>query len=222
MTQMLQRTDPDLKSAIVGELACTPGLNSANVGVSVNHGAVALSGEVDSYPQKRLAEQATARVRGVTAFADDITVRGSWTGINDTDVAREAGEALRRAVDVPADSVTAAVHAHVVTLSGHVSWYFQREAAGRAVRHLNGVANVVNTIAIKPTVSAMGINDAIRAALVRRAQFEANNTAVAVDINGAVTLNGTVTSWTERRDAEHAAWSAPGVTQVVNLLRVQN
>jgi osmotically-inducible protein OsmY len=33
-------------------------------------------------------------------------------------------------------------------------------------------------------------------------------------------LNGTVSSWREREDAESAAWAAPGVAHVKNLLSV--
>ena len=38
---------------------------------------------------------------------------------------------------------------------------------------------------------------------------------------GEVTLTGTVRSWVERRDAEQAAWSAPGVMMVHNRLTVE-
>ncbi len=222
MTQTLHRTDAELKKAIVDELAWTPGMNSTNVGVSVNQGAVTLSGEVNSYPEKLLAEKAASAVRGVTAFAEEITVRGDWKDVNDTDIAREAGEALQRFVVVPTNTVTAAVHNHTVTLSGQVPWNYQRQAAARAVRYLNGVANVVNLVTIKPTASADGIKAAITAALVRRAQHEGSQTTITADHAGAVTLDGTVHSWTERRDAENAAWSAPGVTEVTNRLHVQN
>ena len=38
--------------------------------------------------------------------------------------------------------------------------------------------------------------------------------------DGEVFLRGTVRSWAELRDAERAAWSAPGVRGVVNRLAV--
>jgi osmotically-inducible protein OsmY len=184
--------------------------------------AVTLSGEVDSYPERRWAEEAVMRVHGVTAIAEEISVRSKWHATNDTDIAREAGEALDRAVDLPEGAITATVHDHVVTLSGHVPWNHQRDAASRAVRYLKGVANVQNAITIRPTVSASGVKSAITAALVRSAQFEGSDVSVTADSAGVVTLNGTVHSWSERQSAQQAAWFAPSVTSVTNDLLIQN
>jgi osmotically-inducible protein OsmY len=71
-------------------------------------------------------------------------------------------------------------------------------------------------------VSSAGVKTAITAALVRSAQFEGGDVAVTADAAGAVTLNGTVHSWTERQAAQKAAWLAPGVTSVTNELLIQN
>jgi osmotically-inducible protein OsmY len=61
----------------------------------------------------------------------------------------------------------------------------------------------------------------ITAALVRSAQSEGRRTTVTADSAGVVVLDGTARSWSERRDAEHAAWSAPGVADVTNRLRIR-
>ena len=218
MTQTLQKIDADLKAAVAEELAWTPSVNSTHVGVAVDHGAVTLSGEVDTYPERHLAEKAALRVRGVVAVAEEITVRNTWGVANDSDVAREASEALERAVNVP-DSVKAVVHEHFITLSGTVAWQYQRKAAERAVRYLRGVSGVQNTITIKPAVSTAGLKNAISAAFVRSAQLEGNNITVTANA-GVVTLEGTVHSRSEQRQATTAAWSAPGVTSVMNRLRL--
>jgi osmotically-inducible protein OsmY len=42
-----------------------------------------------------------------------------------------------------------------------------------------------------------------------------------VDVReGKVILHGNVHSWTEKKEAEQAAWAAPGVSEVENRLTV--
>ena len=219
MTQPQIRSDSQLRDAVVDELKWTPNVNDVHIGVAVDGGAVTLSGEVDSYPEKHDAESAALRVRGVSAVAEEITVRSAWGALSDAEIAREATEALDRAIDVPTDTVKVVVHDHLVTLSGSAAWRYQREAAHRAVRHLKGVVGVANSITIEPTVSTSGLQDAISAALVRSARLEGQDIRVTSEA-GDVTLEGTVHSPYERRQASAAAWSAPGVTSVQNHLVV--
>jgi osmotically-inducible protein OsmY len=222
MTTTEHRSDTALKNSIVEELNWTPNVNPTNIGVAVTRGAVTLSGEVDSYPEKLQAERAAGRVRGVVGIAQEITVRSAYGTLNDADVARAAGEAIERAVDIPAGAVKVAVRDHVVTLSGSVPWHYQHESAARAVRYLKGVHDVVNIVMIEPTASATGIKTAIDAALMRNAALDAQHTTVAADVAGTVTLSGSVQSWAERHHAEQAAWGAPGVTAVINRLLIEN
>lgn len=221
MTQTLHKTDHELKIAIDAELEWAPNVKADRVGVAVRDGAVTLSGQVETYPEKEAAVRAALRVRGVTAVADEIVVEHTWGPRDDTDIAREAGTALDRSVVVPQHSVKARVHNHVVTLTGTVPWRYQREAARHAVSGLPGVSDVVDQIVIAPpgTISAAKAKSKITSALVRNAQLDANR--ITVGIHGSeVTLSGTVCSWAERRQAEHAAWSAPGVTSVRNQITV--
>ncbi len=218
MTPTQQSIDADLKEAVVDELEWTPSVNGTHIGVTVDHGAVMLSGEVDTFPERVSAEKAALRVQGVTAVAEEVIVRNLWTAVSDSDIAREATEALERAVDVPR-AVKAVVQHHSITLSGQVTWNYQRDAAARAVRYLKGVTGFYNDVTIKPTVSAVGLEATIGAALVRNAQLEGRNITVSAD-GSAVTLEGTVHTASERRQANLAAWSAPGVSSVMNHLQV--
>lgn len=220
MNTLTHDTDSHLRTAVTDELSWTPDVDDARIGVAVSKGTVTLTGDVDSFPQKRNAERAAQRVRGVTAIADEITVRDAWSDRDDADIAREAGEALERSVDVPT-TVKASVQEHVVTLTGEVPWQFQRAAAARAVRYLRGVTDVLNVIMVTPHVSTGDIYAGIRAALVRNALIDARHVTVAADSVGTVTLTGVVGSWFDRNQAAHAAWSAPGVTHVINHLTIR-
>lgn len=62
---------------------------------------------------------------------------------------------------------------------------------------------------------------AITAALMRNAALDAAGIRVSVTGN-EVTLNGSVSSASERRQAEYAAWSCPGATTVENLLTIES
>ena len=48
-----------------------PSVVTAHIGVAVNGGAISLSGEAGTYPEKRSAEQAALGVHGGIAVADD-------------------------------------------------------------------------------------------------------------------------------------------------------
>lgn len=220
MTQMIRRSDKELQTNVTDELLYNPSIDAAHLAASANDGVVTLSGEVGSLPERHAAKRAAMRVWGVKAVADDMVVRDPGTsGTKDTDIAEAASQMLRWAVDVPSDTVTVGVRDHTITLSGTVTWQYQRQAAARAVMYLRGVTGVANTISLTATAPASGVKAAIEAAILRNAQPDSRE--ITVDANGAeVTLRGTVRSWAERRQAEYLAWSASGVTSVKNDLAV--
>lgn len=71
----MKKTDLQLRQDIEEELLWDPMVNAAQIGVTVNDGAVSLLGTVDTYAEKWAAEDATKRVSGVRAVAQDLTVK---------------------------------------------------------------------------------------------------------------------------------------------------
>jgi osmotically-inducible protein OsmY len=215
----MAKTDMQLKQDIEDELRWDPKVNAARIGVAVSKGTVSLSGAVDTYAEKWAAEDATKRVHGVRIVAEDLTVNVlADHKRSDPEIAAAIEGAFKWNVAVP-KTVTASVQKGLVTLEGQVTWNFQRDAAERAIRYLAGVVTVRNSISIRPGASAVQVKEKVQAALQRQAREDANAIGV-VTSGGTVTLTGHASSWRSIADAENAAWSAPGVLEVVDQVTI--
>ena len=92
----MTKTDIQLKQDIEAELRWDPKVNAAQIGVSVDKGAVSLLGAVDSYAEKWAAEDATKRVNGVRSLAlSSNRSRGSLSLPQRVDRASRSGRSFR-------------------------------------------------------------------------------------------------------------------------------
>ena len=216
------KTKEQLQRDVQDELRWTPNIDEAAIGVSVEGAVVTLSGHVSTYAERTAAERATKRVSGVHGVANELVVElPSRLERDDTDIAQAAVRALEWRSDVPEDRVRATASKGWLTLDGEVEWQFQKDAAYKAVRHLSGVKGVNNLIQIKPRASATEVKQKIQQAFKRSAGIDAQHVQVQTE-GSKVILTGTTTSWSEYEDAEWAAWSAPGVSEVENRLKVED
>ena len=239
----MSKTDTQLKKDIEEELLWDPKVNSAQIGVSVDGGAVSLLGTVDSYAEKWAAEDATKRVSGVSMVVQNLAVKLLPEHVHsDSDIAAAIQNALQWNVYIP-KTVTAQVQQGSVRLEGQVIWNYQRVVAERAVRYLLGVVEVHNLITLKPQssrapvkgkvthfwslwasyfrtqTSAKQIKVNVLAALQRQAVVDA--ASIHVDTQGTkVTLTGNASSWQSIVDAATAAWAVPGVTHVIDRVKL--
>ena len=213
------KTAEALKHDVEQELSWEPSVNADKIGVSINNGVVELDGHVDSLYQKWAAEQAALRAGNVTAIASEIMVDLPFESERtDEQIAAAASDHLEWNLQVP-ESVKVKVADGWLTLSGTVEWQFQKAESERVVRSLRGVKAVINEIQLTPKVCAVGVKVKIEDAIKRDAQLSANSIKVETD-GTKVTLLGRVHSWSELQDAEHAAYDAPGVSSVSNLIEI--
>lgn len=213
--------DSTLRQDIIDELDFEPSIEAADIGVAVEDGVVTLTGHVPTYAQKVKVERVVIRVRGVKGIAQRMEVRPF--GANhaaDDEIAKRAVNTIEWNTTIPDGAVQVTVQDGWVALTGKVEWQYQKAAAADMVRNLAGVVAVTNQIEIKPRISAVDVKKRIEDALKRNAELEAESIKIHVFEDGVVRLEGHVNAWSERRAAERAAWSVPGVKTVDDRITI--
>ena len=213
-------TDNDIKRDVEAELRWDPDIDASDIGVAVKDGVVTISGFVRSYSQKYEAEREAIKVKGVRGLVNDVEVKlPSLNERPDPEVVRDAVAAIKRELPYSGEHIQVIARNGWLTLEGEVEWKFQSERAEEAVRRIKGLKGVSNLIRLAPRAAPSEVKQRIEEALKRSAEIDAQKITVET-LGGEVTLRGTVRSWAERREAERAAWRAPGVTHVKNQIAV--
>lgn len=220
MTTTSSRIDEAIQRDVLDELKWDMRVRPNEVGVAVKDGIVTLTGWVNSYMKKLAAEDASYRVTGVKAVVNDIEVQlPSLAERTDLDLAAAVLNALKWDAGIPAGKLKVTVSQGWVTLKGEVDYGFQKKDAERSIRYIAGIKGITNLITIKPSVSPEDLKQNIERGLIRNAETDAKH--ITVDVTGnRVILRGTVRSYAEKKAAEGAAWSAPGVSEVDNQIMV--
>ncbi len=215
------KTDFQIQKDVMEEIKWDPLLTVSEIGVAVKDGIVTLSGHVDSYYKKMAAENATKKVFGVKALAEDIQVGISPNNKRtDTEIAEAIVNALRWHSVVQEEKIKIKVEDGVVKLEGEVEWEYQRTNIKSTVARIAGVCWVNNLITVKPAIMPSDVVQKIKSAFQRSANIDASNINAEV-VGSKVILTGIVRSFAEKQDAENAAWAAPGVAIVDNKLIIK-
>ena len=130
-------TDADITAAIETLLATKKGLNAHLVAVSTHDGLVTLTGFTDTLLARARAEEVALAVRGVRGVTSTVAVRTEEIG--DAELQRDVAGAL---ADDPATDdyqVQCTVAGGVVTLSGLVQSWAEKQLVLRVLQGVRGV-----------------------------------------------------------------------------------
>ena len=176
------KTDLNIRTDVENELRWDPSLDEKGIVVKVDSGVVTLQGSVPHFSDRWSAEEVAKRVAGVLAIANDIEVKIPKPGErSDTEIASAAANALKWHFALESSDLKAVVKQGWITLSGHVSYGYQKTVAEGAVRYLLGVKGVFNDIEVRPEVKATDVKQKIQSAFQRQASLDAKDIKINVD-----------------------------------------
>lgn len=206
-------TDITISDAVEDELFLDASIRAHLINVSTMEGVVTLSGSVDNLLAKQRAERIAETVKGVRAVVNTIKVLPPILR-SDSEIKADVKGALLADPATDSFDIDVKVNDNVVTLTGSVSSWQEREIAAKVAMGVKGVKNLRNDLVFTYTSNRpdndiqQDVNQTLRwDVLVDHALIDVDVT------DGRVTLSGTVGSLAEKHRAIDDAYVA-NVTEV--------
>ncbi len=144
-----ERTDERVAAGVREALKADILVPDQRIRCTVADGTVTLEGRVDSWAERVHAEEAVQRQAGVRGVVNLLTV--ARAEVHADDIRRQILGALQRQADREAGRIQVAVSDGVVTLTGTVRSWAERNAIERAAQFVAGVRRVDDRTTLDPT-----------------------------------------------------------------------
>jgi osmotically-inducible protein OsmY len=139
------RTDADIAAGVLARLGWQSALPANAIQIEVEKGNVTLLGVVEWQFQKEVASRDAREVRGVRMVINRIELKPAAKPV---DVKQRIEQSLKRNAELEAAHISVAADGAVVTLTGRVNSWYERQVAEQAAWRAPGVASVANEIVV--------------------------------------------------------------------------
>lgn len=227
----VQRDDQSIRQELQEHYSSSPVFNENQITIQVSDGVAKLSGTVDNLLEKTWAQN-DAWIAGVS----EVDVSGlriqfgpeghrqaptRIDGVSDEQIQKLIERQYAYDPRVYSSKIEVEVDNGTVTVAGTVNYRSAERAALEIARHVVGVRNVVDQLAVQPPTASSDheIASAVDAALTEESAVNAESIDVKAS-GGAVVLTGTVADPLAKWTAEDVANSTAGVIAVDNQLQI--
>ena len=213
--------DEQIKKEIIDIFYWDSRVDASNMNVTVDKGAVTLSGTVPDYSMRQAAVSDAWSARGTRSVDNKLTVESLIRRPEDRKTEVDVENVLGRLASIERGNIDISVDNGWLTLKGKVDRFWKKIRAEELASIIVGVSGVTNELVVVPTEKSddREIGEAIMRSLERRENI--NETAIHVKVeNGTVFLSGTVPSWGAKEDACKAAQHTVGVRDIQDGITV--
>jgi len=143
-----ERTDADVSRAVRTALQWDVLVPDERITTTVSNGVVTLQGTVDTWTQRDDADRAVRRLTGVKGVINQIVV--AVKPADPGQIKQEIEEALERQTEREAKRIGVSVRDGVVTLTGSVRSWAEKNAIERAASYAPGIRRVEDKTMVDP------------------------------------------------------------------------
>lgn len=204
--------DSDIHMAVESALFSDPQIPENAIDVEVKDGIVLLEGTVSNILAKERTTQVVETIKGVRGIVNELQVVSVIPP--DDQLRQKIIYALAQDPVTDAYEIQVNVRRGVVTLSGEVESWQEKQLSEKVVKGVTGVRDVLNELEWEPVSHRLDAE--IEADVIGRLMADPwiTNDFIEVKVeDGKVALSGSVGSLNEKRRAKVDAWVA-GVTDV--------
>lgn len=138
------KTNEDLQRDVRDAIKWEPLLHDAEIVVEAKYGVVTLSGTVDSYDKKTLAEEVARHTKDAVVVIGKVSVKlpGETIIRNGTGSNPEILKTHRWILQIPSDRASTKVDNRELIFNGNLRRNYQRDEAVRLIRELSGLETI--------------------------------------------------------------------------------
>lgn len=209
----------NLQKSISLAIDAHPSLCEGHILIAIVNDEVVLSGTVDAFPKKMLAEEIAAKYVDSNKVINRIHVHFPEK-ITDDLILSEIVNKFKTNFGNSYSNIDISIHKGFVQLKGQLKWKYQHQLATDCIKDLPGIKGILNETTVPPQENQISV-DEVLTALKSQVSADINNIQFEISQHKVV-LNGMIESETQKQLITKIVRRIPGVLEIENHLYIND
>ncbi len=204
---MEKPTDAEINTAVVNHLLFDSSVPTNEIDIATSEGIVTLSGTSPNLLAKERATMVAEAIKGVRSVVNSIVVEPVKR--TDEEILDDVKAALHTDPVTDAYELSPTVATGIVTLTGTVDSWHEKQLTASVAKGVKGVKDVTNDLAVSSKTTRPDSEIAAEIESILRRDVWVEDSLIHTEVkDGKVTLSGSVGSYAERNRTLSDVWTA--------------